>query len=574
MRLHVWLFLTLLYFLSVTLLGQESAINKVRNIEEKRIKVIEKISPSVVCVFGQDQGGGGGSGVLFHKSGYALTNFHVVQAFGLNGFGGISDGKLYPLETLGIDPGGDLAIVKLSGKDEFYSSPLGDSNKVKVGDFALVLGNPFLLAEDYTPTVTYGIVSGIKRYQEGQGNLLVYGNCIQIDSSINPGNSGGPLFSDFGTVIGINGRGSFEERGRVNVGLGYAISMEQVISFIPDLLATKVCVHGTLNAVFTDKSDGVVCSKMNSNSVLAKGGMSLGDVLLEFDGVKILTANQFTSLIATYPENWPVNIKFKNVNNDISSIWVRLSPLPYESQEEQQDKKTKPAKERPNIWGEMGKIRDQKLNQREANRIFKEFRFLTNPLDKKYKSITYKAKILIENEEPEEIIFTYKGKESQILEISNKIDKNKKYLLNCFAHKIIDSQINEDKEAFMMLFEKISFFYGYSLLLQAMKEDYVKILLLGGDKANNNRAYKILFSETEQTNWNLWVNIVDKDMSFSSQLLKMSYSHDNFSTDYGENLNSFQKFGDCLFPTDIKLVYGLEEKKMRQIQISQIVLEE
>ena len=121
----------------------------------------------------------------------------------------------------------------------------------------MAMGNPFLLAEDQRPTVTLGVVSGIHRYQGGSKNLLVYGDCIQTDSSINPGNSGGPLFNLQGEVVGINGRGSFEERGRVNVGLGYAISVNQIKKFIPDLLATKVSLHGTLDA----KSSGCATAK-------------------------------------------------------------------------------------------------------------------------------------------------------------------------------------------------------------------------------------------------------------------------------------------------------------------------
>src|SRR5687768_1391889 len=135
----------------------------------------------------------------------------------------------------------------------------------------MAMGNPFVLAEDQRPTVTLGIVSGVNRFQEGSGmNQLVYGNCIQVDSSINPGNSGGPLFNSAGQIIGINGRGSFEERGRVNVGLGYAISVNQVKNFIPELLATKIAQHGTLDAVFGNRSGQVICHTLNLDSPVAK----------------------------------------------------------------------------------------------------------------------------------------------------------------------------------------------------------------------------------------------------------------------------------------------------------------
>jgi S1-C subfamily serine protease len=139
----------------------------------------------------------------------------VIAGAGGEGWAGLADGRLYRWDLIGTDPGGDVAIIKLRGKKQFPVAPLGDSEKVRVGDWAMAMGNPFVLAEDFRPTVTLGIVSGIHRFQEGSGlNQLVYGNCIQVDSSINPGNSGGPLFSLKGEVIGINGRGSFEERGR------------------------------------------------------------------------------------------------------------------------------------------------------------------------------------------------------------------------------------------------------------------------------------------------------------------------------------------------------------------------
>ena len=207
-------------------------LEAVRTAESARIAAIDKVYGSVVAIYGNNRAGGG-SGVLFDPRGYALTNFHVVAGAGPEGWAGLADGKLYRWDLVGMDPGGDLAIIRLKGKDRFPFSAIGDSNKVRVGQWAMAMGNPFVLAEDQKPTVTLGIVSGIQRYQFGAGgNTLVYGNCIQVDSSINPGNSGGPLFNMHGEVIGINGRGSFEERGRVNVGVGYAISSEQCKNFL------------------------------------------------------------------------------------------------------------------------------------------------------------------------------------------------------------------------------------------------------------------------------------------------------------------------------------------------------
>lgn len=599
MNLKLICFIFAMNFFFLTIYSQENLLKSVRLAEEKRIKVIENISPTVVCIFGIPMAGGG-SGVLFNNEGYALTNFHVVNSVGLKGLGGISDGKLYPLEVLGIDPGGDVSIVRLSGKESFQSALMGNSDTVKVGDFAMALGNPFILAEDFTPTITFGVVSGIKRYQEGQGRTLVYGNCIQIDSSINPGNSGGPLFSEEGFVIGINGRGSFEERGRVNVGLGYAISMEQILNFIPDLLATKLCMHGTLDAIFKDHRDGVNCSSINMSSDLAKAGMQLGDKLIEFDFIPIATANQFTNIITTYPAGWPVNIKFKQ-SDEIKSVWVRLKALPYDIQKQvveegdnkKDGKEKKPDEKKPEeklpegkkpeefkhveekrvSWGEPGEIRDKEINQREALRVFKDFQKISNPTGKKFKSIKFEGKFVIDNKETEDFEFTFFSKEKQELKIKGEDSSIANYSLNCFDNKILMAIKENKQDDFKILFEKISFLYGYSMMLNAQKSDFTEMILVGSDKANKRRAYKLKLIENSKNYWNLWLNVVDDEKRFYSQILKLSYSHDRFESDYGDIAQNFQTHHGCIFPAEINLVYGLNEKQIRQIKINKITLE-
>src|SRR5439155_13046384 len=172
------------------------------------------VRPSVVAIFAHG-GQGGGSGVLVSKDGYALSNVPVVQGSGPVMQCGLPDGVLYDAVLVGVDKVGDVALIKLLPRKpggEFPAARLGDSDKVKAGDWSLAMGNPFLLATDFTPTVTYGLVSGVHRYQypEASKGLLEYTDCIQVDTSINPGNSGGPLFNMEGELIGINGRISLE----------------------------------------------------------------------------------------------------------------------------------------------------------------------------------------------------------------------------------------------------------------------------------------------------------------------------------------------------------------------------
>ena len=202
---------------------------------------------------------GGGSGVLISEDGYALTNFHVTSAArGPVMKCGLPDGMLYDAVLVGLDKVGDVALIKLLPKkagDKFPFAKLGDSDKVQAGDWSLAMGNPFLLATDFTPTVTFGLVSGVHRYQYPAGTLLEYTDCIQIDTSINPGNSGGPLFNMDGELIGINGRGSFEKRGRVNSGVGYAISINQIKNFMGQLRAGIDTDHASLGALVETRSE-------------------------------------------------------------------------------------------------------------------------------------------------------------------------------------------------------------------------------------------------------------------------------------------------------------------------------
>ena len=199
--------------------------------EQARIAAAAKAIPSVLAIFAPG-GQGGGSGVVISPDGYALTNFHVARPCGTFMKCGMADGKLYDAVIVGLDPTGDVGMIKLFGRDDFPAAELGDSDEVQVGDWCFAMGNPFLLATDFQPTVSYGVVSGVHRYQYPAGTLLEYTDCLQVDAAINPGNSGGPLFDAQGRLIGINGRGSFEKRGRVNVGVGYAISINQIKNFL------------------------------------------------------------------------------------------------------------------------------------------------------------------------------------------------------------------------------------------------------------------------------------------------------------------------------------------------------
>src|SRR5262245_25975879 len=244
--------------------------------ERKRVEAINKVKPSVVAVMARDLRGnltGNGSGVLVDDEGYALTNWHVTSAARSPLLKcGLPDGVIYDAVLVGLDKVGDVDLIKLLPRkpgDKFPFAKMGDSDTVKAGDWSLAMGNPFSLATDFTPTVTFGLVSGVHRYQYPSGTLLEYTDCIQIDTSINPGNSGGPLFNMDGELIGINGRVSFENRWRVNSGVGYAISINQIKNFMGHLRVGLDTDHASLGASMESESeDEGVLSRIRVKNII------------------------------------------------------------------------------------------------------------------------------------------------------------------------------------------------------------------------------------------------------------------------------------------------------------------
>ncbi len=288
-------------------------LSAARATESDRLKVINKVKPSVVAVYARG-GGGGGSGVVIDKEGYALTNFHVVQPTGPTMVCGLPNGVLYDAVLVGLDKVGDVALIKLIPKkpgDEFPFAEMGNSDEVKAGDWSLAMGNPFLLATDFTPSVSYGLISGVNRYQYPSGGFLEYTDCIQFDTTINPGNSGGPLFNMKGELIGINGRGSFaqEKRFRINCGVGYAISINQIKNFLGHFRAGIDTDHATLGAsVATVNEDGNL-AKMTVSGVLEESdafrrGVQEGDELVSFATRQLKSVNQYKNILGIFPRDW------------------------------------------------------------------------------------------------------------------------------------------------------------------------------------------------------------------------------------------------------------------------------
>ncbi len=298
--------------------------------EARRVAAIERASAAAVAIFAGDSGGG--SGVLISPDGYALTNFHVVEPAGVAMTCGLSDGHLYEAVLVGLDPTGDVALVKLLGRDEFPFAVLADSDAVEQGDWCFAAGNPFLLATDLVPSISAGIVSGTHRYQFPAGTILEYADCIQVDAAINPGNSGGGLFDAAGRIIGVNGRASFEKRGRVNVGAGDAISSNQLRNFLGCLKGGKLCDHATLGATVATAVDArVVVSDILESSDAWRQGLRIDDEIVSLAGRAVRTVNAFKNVLGTLPAGWQVPIVYRRSGRREETL-VRLAGVHTQSE--------------------------------------------------------------------------------------------------------------------------------------------------------------------------------------------------------------------------------------------------
>jgi serine protease Do len=300
-------------------------------VEQQRIDAIARATPSAVSIF-VPGGAGGGSGVLISPDGFALTNFHVTSPAGSFMRCGLSDGNIYDAVIVGIDPVGDLALIRMLGRDDFPYAEMADSRAAQAGDWCMVIGNPFLLATNLQPTVTWGILSGVGRYQYPSGTLLEYGDCLQTDASINPGNSGGPIYNAQGRLLGVVGRASFEKRGRVNVGVGYAISINQAKNFLGYLHSGRIVDHATLGAtVATDPDGGVMVSNILESSDAYRRGLRYSAEILEVDGRVVQTANDMQNVLATLPSGWRVKLTYR-LEGETTNTLVRLMSVHQEDE--------------------------------------------------------------------------------------------------------------------------------------------------------------------------------------------------------------------------------------------------
>ncbi len=246
-----------------------------------------------------------GSGVVVTEDGFILTNNHVIED-AEEILVTMSNKEAYEpkkAKVIGRDPKTDIAVIKIDVEKPIRAARLGDSDKLRVGDWVVAIGNPFGLGH----TVTAGIVSAKGRVI-GAGP---YDNFIQTDASINPGNSGGPLFNLDGEVVGVNTAIMSQTGG--NIGIGFAIPINMAKTIMEQLKEKGKVVRGWLGVTIQtvtpeirekfglETAEGALVGEVVRNSPAERGGVERGDVIISFDGKKVREMNSLPPMVAETP---------------------------------------------------------------------------------------------------------------------------------------------------------------------------------------------------------------------------------------------------------------------------------
>ena len=252
-----------------------------------------------------------GSGVVIDADkGYIVTNHHVVegaQEIAVT----MHNGHHFKAKLIGSDPEADVAVVQTDIKG-LQAIPFGDSDKLRVGDFAVAIGNPFGLGQ----TVTSGIVSALGRTGLG---IEGYENFIQTDASINPGNSGGALVNLRGELIGIN-TAILAAGGAGNVGIGFAIPINMVRQIVDQLIEYGEVRRGLLGVIMQnltpelsqafglDLHQGVVISQVIEDTAAEEAGLKAGDVVVSINGAPVKSASAMRNMVGLLRVGEEMNI--------------------------------------------------------------------------------------------------------------------------------------------------------------------------------------------------------------------------------------------------------------------------
>jgi len=309
------------------------------NMETVQEAVIAKVKPAVVEVKVTTRGNSAiGSGVIIDQRGYIVTNNHVVtgaQSIEVV----LYDGTSLSAQLVGTDPADDLAVLKITTKQNLTAVSLGDSSRLQVGQDVLAIGNPLGI----TQSVTHGIISALGRtVYEGQGGATIP-NAIQIDAPINPGNSGGALVDLQGHLIGIPTLGAIDPEFNTPAnGVGFAIPSNRVAFIVPQIIATGQVTHTgravlgvqvtSVDAQLSAQDNlsvdhGALIVRVTANGPAAAAGLQAGDVIVQIDGKAVNDANALGDVLSSKNPGDTVSVQFYR-GNHLSTVSVKLGELP------------------------------------------------------------------------------------------------------------------------------------------------------------------------------------------------------------------------------------------------------
>lgn len=321
----------ILPFFILCLMGVSSPTYALKQYEIDSINIYKKVSPSVVTInttsYEEDDfmepvpRQGSGSGVVIDKTGYVLTNFHVIE--NASKIDVVFDKRPYSATVVGTAPNNDLAVLKVNAPASvLIPAKLGDSSKLQVGQSAIAVGNPFGVLGR---TMTSGIISAVNRDVKIQN--LVFRGMIQTDAAINGGNSGGPLVNSDAEVIGINTL-IFSQTGG-SVGIGFAIPINTAKKFIPSLINKGSVTYPALGvsvlpinseiakALNLPVEEGLLVLNTMPGGSAQKGGIKGGnkyipvgngrlaiggDIIVSVDNEKLQTIEDLSSYLQTNKE--------------------------------------------------------------------------------------------------------------------------------------------------------------------------------------------------------------------------------------------------------------------------------
>ncbi|PNQ06062.1 serine protease [Mesotoga sp. SC_NapDC3] len=289
---------------------------------------------------------GVGSGFIFSKDGYIFTNEHVVAGADKISVS-LLDGNVYPAKYIGGDAELDIAVIKIEpdGAD-LPIVEVGDSDSLRIGEWAIAIGNPFGLKH----TVTLGVISAVGRQLPKPDGNGVYSNLIQTDAAINPGNSGGPLLNIYGQVIGINTAIISPD---VGTSLGFAIPINVAMRFVDSIIETGSVQRAYLGVYMDSVTEaisrslglkvdkGALITDVVPDSAADKAGIRPQDVIVGFENLEISNSSELRAAVLNYPAGSQVRITIDRFGERIvvTAVLGTLSQESTSSQEESEEPK-------------------------------------------------------------------------------------------------------------------------------------------------------------------------------------------------------------------------------------------